>query len=229
MRLRHPAVQRNDPGQQAKTHHARQPDIRPKRQHLRAFIQQGKIQRAVTAPHQPAGERQQQRAEATQRKPQFAGRATAGQEHAAQRHDFCHYHQRAEVTGGYGTDRRRHQQVNQQTVCFGIVMAVPVDIEQADKHAAEAKGHQPDGIQRCKLNAVVDNRHHRFCGLPARQHHSTGSQCHQAANYPANARNPAAQGFMKREDQRQNSGGSIVRYRAVNHRHRVHFAPSLSA
>ena len=59
MGLRHPAVQRDDPGQQAKAHHARQPDVSAKRQLLRPLVQQGKIQGAVALPHQPAGQCQQ--------------------------------------------------------------------------------------------------------------------------------------------------------------------------
>lgn len=80
MRLRHPAVQRDNPGQQAKTDYAQQPDVIPQR----LAVKHGKVQRAETLPHQPAGQRQQQRAESSERKPQLAGGAASGQEHAAQ-------------------------------------------------------------------------------------------------------------------------------------------------
>ena len=152
MRLRHPAVQRDNPGEQAKADHAQQPDVIPQRM----TVERSEVQRAETLPHPPAGQRQQQRAEASQRKPQLAGGAAARQEHAAQRHDLRHHHQRAEVAGDNGTDRRCHQQVNQQAVGFGVRMAVPVDIEQADKQSAQAKGHQPDGIQRSNSHGMTN-------------------------------------------------------------------------
>ncbi len=142
VRLRDPAVQRDNPGQQAKTDYAQQPDIVAQR----LAVKRGKVQRAETLPHQPAGQRQQQRAETSKRKPQLAGGATARQEHAAQRHDLRHHHQRPEVVGDNGTNRRRHQQIHQQAVGFGLRMAVPVDIEQADKQPAQTKGHQQDGV-----------------------------------------------------------------------------------
>ncbi len=165
MRLRHPAVQRDYPGQQAKTDYAQQPDVVAQR----LAVKRGEIQRAETLPHQPAGQRQQQRAETSERKPQLAGGAASGQEHAAQGHDFSHHHQRAEVAGDNGTDRGGHQQVNQQAVGFGVLMAVPVDIKQADKQPAQAKGYQPDGVQRRKLNGVVNQRDEGVDGLPVDQ------------------------------------------------------------
>ncbi len=142
MRLRHPAVQRDNPGQQAKTDYAQQPDVIPQR----LAVKHGKVQRAETLPHQPAGQRQQQRTESSERKPQLAGGAASGQEHAAQGHDFSHHHQRAEVAGDNGADRGGHQQVDQQAVGVGVLMAVPVDIKQADKQPTQTKGDQPDGI-----------------------------------------------------------------------------------
>ncbi len=163
VRLRYPAVQRDDPGQQAKAHHAQQPDVVS--QWL--TVKRCEVERAETLPHPPAGQRQQQRAEATERKPQLAGGATSRQEHAAERHDLRHHHQRAEVAGNDGADRRRHQQVNQQTIRAGVLMAVPVNIEQADKHPAQAKSHQPDGVQRRELNGMSDDRNHCFGGLAA--------------------------------------------------------------
>ncbi len=162
MRLRHPAVQRDDPGEHAKAHNAQQPDVIPQRM----AVERREIQRAKALPHQPAGQRQQQRAEATEGKPQLAGGATARQEHAAQGHNFGHHHQRAKIAGDNGADRRRHEQVYQQTISSGVLVAVPVDIEQADKQPAQTERHQPDGIQRRNLNAVTNQRHHGLCGLP---------------------------------------------------------------
>ena len=193
MRLRHPAVQRDNPGEQAKADHAQQPDVVPQRM----AVERSEVQRAEAVPHQPAGQRQQQRPEASQRKPQLAGGAAARQEHAAQRHDFRHHHQRAEVAGNNGADRRRHQQVNQQAVSPGVRMAVPVDIEQADKQPAQAKRHQPDGVQRRDLNRVANQRHHGLCGLAAEQDNAACRQRHQASNRPADPGDRAAQGFME--------------------------------
>ena len=193
MRLRHPAVQRNDAGEQAKADHAQQPDVIAQRMP----VKRSELQRAETLPHPPAGQRQQQRPEASQRKPHFPGGAAAGQEHAAQRHNLRHHHQRAEVASDHGAHRRRHQQVHQQAVGFGVRMAVPVDIEQADKQPAQAKGHQPDGVQRRNRNGVANQRHHGLCGLPAEQDNPTRRQRHQAADRPADPGDPAAQGFME--------------------------------
>ncbi len=199
MRLRHPAVQRDYPGQQAKTDYAQQPDVVAQR----LTVKRGKIQRAETLPHQPAGQRQQQRTETSERKPQLAGGAASGQEHAAQGHDFCHHHQRAEVAGDNGTDRGGHQQVNQQAVGFCVLMSVPVDIKQADKQPAQAKGYQPDGVQRRKLNGVVNQRDEGVDGLAVDQDNPARRQRHQAADRPADTGDHAAQRFMEGEEQRR--------------------------
>lgn len=160
-------------------------------------VERSEVQRAEAVPHQPAGQRQQQRSEASQRKPQLAGGAAARQEHAAQRHDFRHHHQRAEVAGDNGADRRRHQQVNQQAVSPDVRMAVPVDIEQADKQPAQAKRHQPDGVQGRDLHVVANQRHHGLSGLAAEQDNAACCQRHQASNRPAESGDRAAQGFME--------------------------------
>ena len=65
-------------------------------------------------------------------------------------------------------------------------MAVPVDIEQADKQPAQPKRHQPDGVQRRDRNGVTDERHERVHGVSVEQNHPACRQRHQAADRPAN-------------------------------------------
>lgn len=131
-------MERDDPRQQAKTDDSQQPDICAQWQHLRAFMQQRKFKRAIALPHQPARQRKQQRAESSKCKPQLAGYTTSGEEHAAKGHDLRHHDQRAQVTGGDGANRGRHQQIHQQAVRFDLRVTMPVNIKQADK-----KPHRP--------------------------------------------------------------------------------------
>ncbi|MNP22366.1 hypothetical protein D3C76_1150370 [compost metagenome] len=229
MCLRHPAMQRNNPRQQTKTDHAEHPDIRAKWHQLRTGAQEIQFQRAVALPHQPAGQCQQESAEAPKRKPQFAGLAAAGQEHAAQSHDFRHHHQRGQVAGDDRTDGGGEQEIDQQTVRFGLRVAVPVDIKQADKQAAQAKGDEPDSVQRRELNGVANQRHSAFCMDTLRQHHKPGQRRYRTTYCPADPGGPSAEGFVEREHQRQHGGGHKPGHGAVNQSHSIHFAPSFCA
>ncbi|MNT92123.1 hypothetical protein D3C72_2333480 [compost metagenome] len=76
-------------------------------------------------------------------------------------------------------------------------MTMPVDVKQADKQAAQAKGQQPDGVERRNGNAVVNKRHHRRSIQSARQHDKARSQRHHAPHCAAKPGNPAAQRLVK--------------------------------
>src|SRR5690606_13148514 len=131
--------------------------------------------------------------------------------------------------GDNGTDRGGQQKVNQQAVGFGVLMSMPVDIKQADKQPAQAKGYQPDGVQRRKINGGMKQRAEGGDGLDVDQDDTARRQRHQAADRPADTGDHPAQRFMEGEKQRQDSGGGKPGHTAGHHNYRVHFAPSLSA
>ncbi|MNI47139.1 hypothetical protein D3C73_1016390 [compost metagenome] len=192
MCLWHPTVQWDNPGQQTKARHTQQPDVSAERQLLSAQVEQAQFQRTVALPHQIASDRQQQRTDTTQRKPQLAFFAAPGQEHRTQRHDFRHHHQRAEVAGNHGAHRRRHQQINQQSVGFYLRVTVPVDVVQADEQAAQTQRNQPDSVQRRHLQAMTDKRHHAANRNGAGQYEEPRSRRTEATHRTADTGDPAA-------------------------------------
>ena len=191
MCLRHPAVQRNNPGQQAKANHTEQPDIGTERQLLHTHIQQAQIQRAITLPQQPASNRQQQSAKTPQRKPQFALFAVAGEEHRAQGHDFGHYHEHAEVAGNDGADGGSHQHIDLQAVALHLRVAMPVNVIEADKQTAKAEGNQPNRVKRGDLHIVAYQRQRTAHANRASQYSEARGCRIQTTNRAANSSYPA--------------------------------------
>ncbi|MNN50212.1 hypothetical protein D3C81_1647860 [compost metagenome] len=76
---------------------------------------------------------------------------------------------------------------------------------------------------------MANQRHDAFCMDTLRQHHESGYRRDDTPRRAADSGNPSAEGFVKREDQRQHRRRSKAGYGAVDQIDSVHFAPSFCA